>query len=281
MCKKLTLIVTFLILLVSVKAVDGKLFPDVPGWKMKVDQRIYNSGDLWELINGAADIFLSYYFEDLTIAEYTNKDKIIRVELYKHKTLEDTYGIYSAERMPDYPQVSIGSQGYKSQGVLNFMTGNFYVKVMSAGATEADEETIALVANKVNAGLAQPVGLPQEISLFPEEGKVFLSDNYIAQNFLGYSFFHHAFSARYNKPSDCQLFVIKLTSVEIQKMLDQYFQLVKEEKIQQKEGLYMVSDLFNGIVFLKQRGDYLVGMLGTDNEATASDYIGKVIAKLP
>jgi hypothetical protein len=281
MAKKISLLVIFFSLLLNAKAGGSDLFPMFPGWKMKVDQRVYNSGDLWELIDGAADIFLSYYFEDLHIAEYTNKDQIIRVELYRHKTFKDTYGIYTAERMPDYPQVVIGSQGYKSQGVLNFMTGNYYVKVMSAGITEADEKAIASIAGLVDAKLSQPAGLPEEIGLFPEEGKVFLSDNYIAQNFLGYSFFHSAFTARYDKPSEFQLFVIKLSPDEIQKMLAQYIQLMKEEKVQQRNGLYIVNDLFNGTVFLKQKAAYLVGIINTNNEETALNYIDRVISKLP
>ena len=232
MIKKIFFYWYSLLLLLVARAGESNLFPEVPGWKMKQEQRVYNSGDLWELIDGAADIFLSYYFEDLHIAEYTNKDQIIRVELYKHKTIEDTYGIYTAERMPDYPQVSIGSQGYKSQGVLNFMAGNYYVKVMSAGVIEADENTIAMVAQKVNEKLAQRRHA-RSSQLFPEEGKVYLSDTYIAQNFLGYSFFRMPFQPGMINQSEFQLFVIRLTPEEITKMLGQYLVMMKEDKVQQ------------------------------------------------
>lgn len=262
-------------------AVDDKLFPEVSGWKMKTEQRVYNASDLWELINGAADIFLSYYFQDLHIAEYSSKNKIIRVELYRHQTTEDTYGIYTAERMPDYPQVHIGSQGYKSQGVLNFFAGTYYVKVMSAGVEEADESAIALVAEKVNARLAQPVGLPVLSQVFPGEGKAYLSDNYIAQNFMGYSFFRNAFSAKYEKPVQLQLFLIRLTEDEIGKMLDQYLKTMKEDKVSQKGDLYRVDDMFNGPVFLKKKNNYLVGTVNTGDENAAVLMIDNLIKNLP
>src|SRR3989304_7720379 len=121
MVKKITVATALLAAVFTVKAADGNFFPQIAGWKMQEEKRVYNSGDLWELINGAADIFLSYYFQDLHIAEYIQKDLIIRVELYRHNSPANTYGIYTAERMPDYPQVTVGTQGYKSQGVLNFM----------------------------------------------------------------------------------------------------------------------------------------------------------------
>jgi hypothetical protein len=280
MIKKCSLLAIFIFSFFLSNAAENSLFPELQGWKMKVNDKVYNSGDLWELIDGAADIFLSYYFEDLHIAEYTKKNQIIRVELYKHKTFEDTYGIYTAERMPDYPQVTVGSQGYKSQGVLNFMAGNYYVKIMSAGVAEVDEPTLAMVAAQVDSKLAQPKGMPETLGLFPEEGRVFLSDTYIAQNFLGYSFLSHAFSVKYEKPADLQLFIIKGTPEEIQKMFDQYLTMMKEDKVQQKEGLYVVADLFNGTVYLKKLDQYLIGVTNTTNEEIAGAFLNKVAGKV-
>jgi hypothetical protein len=256
------------------------VFPDIAGWKLKEDQRIYTGKDLWELIDGAADIFLSYDFRDLHIAEYSNKDKIIRVELYRHSTPYNAYGIYTAERMPDYPQVSVGSQGYKSQGVLNFLAGDYYVKIMSAGAVEAEENSIAQVAGRINEMLGQPVGLPDVLKLFPEEGKEDLSDSYIAQNFLGYSFLHSAFTTKYKDEAEFQLFIIKDTPEELQHMLDEYFKMLKDEKPQRKENLIIAKDPYNGTLFMEKKGSYLVGVINTEKEAIAAGYIQKVIQKI-
>lgn len=278
MIKRLTGFVVLLSLLGEAYAAETFLFPDIKGWKKKVNEKVYHAGDLWELINGAADIFLSYYFEDLQIAEYSKKDQMIRVELYRHKSFEDTYGIYSAERMPDYPQVTIGSQGYKSQGVINFMAGNYYVKIMSAGVDETDEKTIALIAGIVDDALNQPKGLPDCLALFPKEGQVFLSDSYIAQNFLGYSFFNRAFTTKYEKPTEFQLFIINIEPKEIQKMLDQYFKMVKVENIKTTDdGFISIRDPFNGMIYLKQKDNFLVGIVNTDKEEVVKEFIDKVL----
>lgn len=255
-------------------------FPEIPGWKLNVNEHVYNAGDLWELINGAADIFLSYYFEDLLIGEYTQKDKMIRVELYRHKTIEDAYGIYTAERMPDYPQVPVGSQGYKSQGVLNFLAGNYYVKIMSAGIEEADEASIVNIAEMVEKAMAQPKSLPELVSVFPDEGKVFLSDTYIAQNFMGYSFFHHAFTARYKEPLPHQLFIIRLPDEEINSMAEQYSALVKESNVNIKDNLVVVNDPFNGTVYLKKGSGFLIGVMNLTDETIARNAIERVYTTL-
>jgi hypothetical protein len=256
------------------------VFPDFSGWKLKEDERIYTGKDLWELIDGAADIFLSYDFKDLRIAEYSNKDEIIRVELYRQSTPDNAFGIYTAERMPDYPQVSVGSQGYKSQGVLNFLAGNYYVKIMSAGAVEAEENAIAQLAGRINEMLAQPVGLPDVLKLFPAEGKEDLSDTYIAQNFLGYSFLHSAFTMKYKTEDEFQLFIIKDTPEELQHMLDEYSKMLKDEKLRMKENLIVARDPYNGTLFMEKKGNYLVGVINTEKEAIATGYIQKVIQKI-
>jgi len=279
MFKRSALLVVFISLIAFTRASDSKLFPDIPGWKMNQIDRVYTSDDLWELINGAADIFLSYYFEDLKMAEYENKDQMIRVELYRHRTQDDTYGIYSAERMPDYPQVQIGAQGYKSQGVLNFFAGDYYVKIMSAGVDEADEQSIMLVAQKVSTLLNQPVVMPGTLDLFPGEGRVYLSDSYIAQNFLGYSFLHHAFVMKYEQPEEFQMFIINLPG-QVQKISDQYIQMAKSENVTHRDEMMIIKDQFNGTVFLRIHKDYLVGVHNTENFEVAKDFINKTIAKI-
>lgn len=267
--------------LLSLVPMQGNVvFPGFDGWKLQEDQRIYTGKDLWELIDGAADIFLSYDFKDLRIAEYSNKDQIIRVELYRHSTPDNAFGIYTAERMPDYPKVSVGSQGYKSQGVLNFLSGNYYVKIMSAGAVEAEENAIAQLAGSINEMLAQPVGLPDVLKLFPEEGREDLSDMYIAQNFLGYSFLHSAFTTRYKTTAEFQLFIIRDTPEELQRMMDEYMKMLKDEKPRIKDNLIIAKDPYNGTLYMMRKGNYLVGVMNTDKEAVASDYIQKVIQKI-
>lgn len=279
MNKKIILLFALTFAFAFVKAVNEELFPELPGWKKNLTERVYTSDDLWELINGAADIFLSYYFEDLNMAEYEKGEEMIRVELYRHKTPDDTYGIYSAERMPDYPQVEVGAQGYKSQGVLNFFAGNYYVKVMSAGVKETDEQTIAMVAEKVCSVLDQPEIMPGSLDLFPEEGKIALTDSYIAQNFLGYAFLHHAFVMKYNKPTEFQMFIINLPD-QVQKMSEQYLQLVKSENVTENNGIMIVRDQFNGTVFLKQYKGYLIGVINTENQDAAKEYIDKTVKKI-
>ena len=52
----------------SVLFAADDLFPEIQGWKLRVEKMAYTSLNLWELINGAAELYLSYDFQDLHLA---------------------------------------------------------------------------------------------------------------------------------------------------------------------------------------------------------------------
>ena len=56
---------------------------------------------LFEYINGDADLYLMYDFQELKVAEYLNEKKAsVIVDVYRHKTPTHAFGIYSQERLP-------------------------------------------------------------------------------------------------------------------------------------------------------------------------------------
>jgi len=63
-------------------------------------------------------------------------------------------------------------------------------------------------------------------------------------------------------------------------MLDEYTKMLKDETPRMKENLIIAKDPYNGTLFMQKKGNYLVGVLNTDNEAIATDYIRKVIQKI-
>jgi hypothetical protein len=256
-------------------------FPEISGWKLQVDKMVYTIDNLWEVIDGAAELYLAYNFQDLHQAIYTaENEREVKVELYHHDTPVNTYGIYTAERMPDYSFIETGIQGYTSPDILNFFTGCYYVKISSYGRNAVDEETLKIIAGEVSHSLNQKGSWPGEIQLFPAEGKVYMSDGYIALNFMGYGFFRSAFTARYSAKEEFTLFIIHGKEGEAESMLHQYIGTVKKDSIEQKENVMIVRDPFNGKILLSKKGDYLVGVMNAVDETTAMELIGKTMGKI-
>ena len=132
MTKLLTLMLGISLALASISNAQNTptSFPQIGGWKLTAEGTVYTPNNLWDVIDGAADLFLEYGFVDLQIARYQQTaDLEIKVELYRHKSAVDAFGMYSQERYPDYHFIDLGTQGYVEKGALNFLCGEYYVKI--------------------------------------------------------------------------------------------------------------------------------------------------------
>jgi hypothetical protein len=89
------------------------VFPEMAGWKQSGEIQTFLPKTLFEYINGGADLYLTYDFQELKVAEYSNEKKAsVTIEVYRHRTPTHAFGIYSQERLPDANFVDIGTQGY-------------------------------------------------------------------------------------------------------------------------------------------------------------------------
>jgi len=270
--------IVFLACAFTGKSYSNKLFPAVKGWKLEINETVYNASTLWEYIDGAAEIYLAYDFQNLYLAKYAGKDESgVRAEIYEHSSPVNAFGIYTAERMPDYNFVDIGVQGYTEPGILNFYTGEYYVKLMSSGPTETDKATLMIIATEISNTIGNTENWPLAINYFPPEGKVPNTERYIAKNFLGYSFFHSAFTAEYYIGEKYQMFVIDLKNEkEVQDMLNSYINILNEEKVMQENDFYAIDDFFNGMLFILVKSGCIAGVINMKDRALAEELLNKV-----
>jgi len=103
------------------------------GWAWREQPRTYAPDTLYEYINGAADLYLSYGFEEVAVADYVQTegaDGWITVDIYDMGAPLHAFGIYGSERPPDVEAFPVGAQGYVCEGLIAFWQGDYYVKVM-------------------------------------------------------------------------------------------------------------------------------------------------------
>jgi hypothetical protein len=177
----------FLIFLFSSSSLFAQeiILPDLPGYKKVTNYPVYTADNLWDFINGAADTYLSYGFEDVHVAEYKKGKNVIKLEIYKHKDDVQTFGIYSSERSPSFRFLNIGAQGYKADGSLNFFKGNYYIKIRTYSKSEKVILTLETLALKVSDMLRGNSEMPAALKEFPETGKKKNEETYIKESVLG------------------------------------------------------------------------------------------------
>jgi len=246
---------------------DAVTFPEVKNWKLTVLPDVYTPGNLWDLINGAAESYLSYDFVDLHLGDYMNASgTVIHAELYRHSSPVNAYGIYTSERSPEYMFIEIGAQGYLEEGVLNFLSGQFYVKLYSTDSGDEVQEALQIIGQQISGHLDQEDGLPEMISVFPPAGQKPYSDQYIRENFIGFEFLHSAYTVDYE--GGFKLFVIQgKDEAEIQEMARQYLAFTKQDIDPASSSQLTFKDPYNGDIPAVISGKYMAGIIdGSDKD---------------
>jgi hypothetical protein len=169
----------------------------------------------------------------------------------------------------------VGAQGYSEQDVLNFLTGNYYVKMSSDKTGPEDQEVLLAFAKGVVENLDEKGGLPSRLSSFPTEGKKSNSEKFIARNFMGYSFLHSAFTVDYElSGKQFKLFLIEgVDQKECRDMIEKYLQQTGKPEEDVAEGRHTISDPYHGVVDLYWKGKYVWGILNLGDVSLRSKYL--------
>ena len=259
-------------------SLEGKpfVFPEMTGWKQSGEIQTFQPENLFDYIDGAADLYLSYDFQELKVVEYQNQKKAsVIVEVYRHKTPTLAFGIYSQERLSDANFLDIGAQGYSEKDILNFVAGNSYIKMNSFKTGPDDREILLTFAKKVVENFGEKETLPSILSSFPGEGEKKNSEQFIAKKFLGYAFLHSAFTADYELPGKkFKLFVMEgADQKECRGMIEKYLQQTGRPEKHIIEGRYTIADPYHGEIDLQWKGKYIWGILNVDDLILRSKYL--------
>lgn len=269
------------------------LFPDIKGMtKGKPD--MYTPDNLYEYINGAAEVFLSYDFLQLASSTYEDPEKhSLTIDIYRHSDDRSGFGIYSQEKPIKGDFLEIGAQGYYEKGVLNFVKGSYYVKMSGFDLGDKDKSIMSSAAKEIAGRLQGPDHFPLVLTCFPGKGRVKNSEKYIAKNFLGHAFLHSAFVSEYEENGKkFQVFILQAANKkEAEKIKNDYIEFAKGKKseISIHKTFYRFLDPYyrsNGKMNIETRGKYVFGLFGNDMDSVyyymekIRDYLGRLHSSL-
>ena len=261
----------------------GDLFPNLDGWVKDGDPELYYADNLWEYINGAADMYLLYDFQKVATLSYdTEPNGSITVDIYEHSSLREAFGVYSRERPREDVFLAVGAQGYYEKGVLNFFKGNYYVKITGFYIETGEKSLLLSVARDVAARLQGDQQMPEVLACFPQDGKVAFSESFIARDFLGRSVLHSAYIADYDiKGEQKQVFIIEAADeAQARSMLAGYVDKIeaKGQQVERYKTVCRFEDPYfksSGKMNLRWAGRYLWGLFCDDPDA-ADAYMDRI-----
>jgi len=263
---------------------------EVPGWAMSQAPRSFKAGNLWEFIDGAADGYLAYGFEEVVSADYAQEGSGFQavIDVYQMKDPLNAFGIYTQERNPEYPFLKVGNEGYSGGTSVNFWTGPYYVKITTFDEKDALKQEMTKLAAAVAAKVKDPGAEPVEASYFPKANQVPHTIVYIPKDVLAQSYFSNGFEAKYKAgDKEFKMVLVSLDSAAAaQEALARYRQFlsaggkeVKDLNAPGEDG-FSGKDSFYGVVTATRAGKNIVVALGVPSEDAGKKIVTEFIANI-
>ena len=266
---------------------------DAAGWKWDGKEMKYNSKTLFSYIDGAAELYLAYGFQNLTVRRFEKSNQPpILLELYEMASSEDAYGVFSFEHQDE--AVGIGQGSEFGGGLLRFWKGKYFVSIYAEGEGAETESGILKVgraaANSIPATGPEPklVGfIPgQDLGLVDKsvrylKSHVLLNQRFFIahQNILNLSRKTEAVLAQYLQGKQkTQLLLIRYP--DSKEAADAYRNFMKVY-LPDVRGMDRVRTEDRKWTFARQQNEFILIVFGAPTEADAEALLKATQEKLP
>jgi hypothetical protein len=158
---------------------------EASGWKWDEKEMKYNSKTLFDYIDGAAELYLAYGFQNLTVRRFDKSNQPpITIELFEMASSEDAYGLFSFERQDE--AVGIGQGSEFGGGLLRFWKGKYFVSIYADGGGEEVESAILKMGRATANSIPATGPEPKLVNFIPSNdlGLVDKSVRYLKSHVL-------------------------------------------------------------------------------------------------
>jgi hypothetical protein len=202
----------FIILLLafSIPLIAGD-FPKIKGWKPVREAGLYQPDNLWEYINGAAEQFLSYGFEELRVCDISDGTITVTLYIYNMGTPLNAFGIYNSERSENDAPLKIGTEAVVLPPYQCLMLKDMnYIKI-DAYEGEIGQSLGVSLLKAVAEVLPGSNDFPDALNALPEKDRIEGSQSYVRESFLGLSELQNCVYAKYKMSNE---HIVKIFRIE-------------------------------------------------------------------
>ncbi len=168
----------------------GDLAPtEINGWKADGKDGEYNRTNLYDYIDGGAEVYLAYGYKAAFARRFTKPEQpAITADIFDMGTSEDAYGLFSFER--EGKSVRIGQDSEYAGGFLRFWKGTYFVSILADKESPESKEAVMglgkAIADKINDAGTRP----KMLEFLPQSNLIAPSTRFFHQKSgLDYHFF--------------------------------------------------------------------------------------------
>ena len=156
----------------KVKTDFALLLPDtIQGWKVAAKDQIYNRNNLYDYIDGGAELYLSYGFQNVVNRTYVKSGQPdMVVDVFDMGDSQNAYGVFSHAREEEDTTFGQGSQ--YAAGLLLFWKDRYYISILTIPETVESKKAIFELAGKIEKAIGKEGPLPEILTLLPQQSLV-------------------------------------------------------------------------------------------------------------
>jgi hypothetical protein len=281
-----------------IESLVPKVAPD--GWALRDSPETFTRENLFEHIDGQADLFLQYGFKKSVFAIYqtvNSSDDKIDLDIYDMGNPLQAFGIFSRFRQEENT-AGIGLDSSLGERYAVFYKGRYFVVLQ---ATESDASTLKRLALEVESSISDNSAPPKQIAYFPKSGLKPGSIEYFPDGLLGHQFLKRGFKASYVEKDetkkdaktslegrDFQLFLSILEDSQEAMNALRLFKdhLSKKGKVAEGISTQFGPDVLTGVdpyqgkTIVAHKGNYLVGAVGFEQDKEGEQRLAELIKEV-
>jgi hypothetical protein len=161
--------------LVASRAIPAQdiLPPDnsAPGWKKSGPVRVFIRQDLFNHIDGGAELYLEFGFEKLRVQPYTNGKTEVGLEVYEMSGPASALGIYlmQAGRETSWPEIRARNSSEEAQ--IAAVKGRYFIRINNFEGAAGGRPVMIRLINNLLANIPEEA-VADLFRLLPEEGRI-------------------------------------------------------------------------------------------------------------
>jgi hypothetical protein len=200
----LTAISVCLIIVKTVYAQSGHVQTIVappPGLEPLNSPEVFDPDNLYEKINGQAELYLSAGFVRLKsqwFAEAKNSDSMFEVYIYHMGNGINAFSVYSVQRRGDTRKVDLAQFAYQTESSLYLVHGPYYLEIIAATFSENILSKMTSLAQNFIKNTHVDTKPIKGLGFFPKANLDPDSIALIAKNAFGFDGLDRVFIATYN-----------------------------------------------------------------------------------
>lgn len=253
-------------------------FPELEGWRPEGEVKVYGPDDLWEYIDGAAERFVIYGFQILRFREFSKKELMMTAEIYDMGSPLNAFGIYTTERTAEGKRLSIGTEAVLGPSHCLLLKDRYYVKIIMLRGL-LDDESGEAVLKSIESHIKGKSGLPPELNILPTRERVFGSEKYVTQAYLGLSELKNVLFADYkdSKGSEYRFFgVIQTPDATVERVWKELSG--KWTSTLFKDYTVLYRDVpYEGKIGVIRKGKEILGVSGVSDETEMFEHLAEIL----